>query len=200
MNKLRQVFVWFLRAWPVIILVLLICAHIALINRYLNSWSLINKTISLITQITGGLIILYSIDSNIGIIKKLNLFEICTNYLKEFPSFRKNVTFETHGSNHVTMSPNAKLSFNRSPKSLEEKIDYLQKQITEVKQEIADQTKSLNERINKESSELKKLIENTKIELGQVKKQIEDVSIGGIKIQFFGVLLIIYGSITGYIA
>ncbi len=198
MNRVRRLIIWFWRAWPVIVLAGLLGTHVFLIQHFSTCKSDINKTISLFTQIVGGLIILYSIDSNIGIIKKINLLGVFVRYLKEFPLFTKNVTLNIQGAVHSTFGCHAALTVARNPKTIEEKIEYLQEQITEVKNELISQTKTLDEKIDKETKGLKKQIQKAQSELGQVKRQIEDVSIGGIKIQFFGVLLMVYGSISGY--
>ena len=200
MNKIRRLIIWIWRSWPIIVPVLFIIIHIYIIKWFPANVSEINKTISLFAQIIGGLSILYSIDSNIGIIKKLNLFNLISNYLNEFPLFIKNVTLDIQGSGHAVMSSNADLTTGRNPQTIEEKINYLQEQITNLQRDLKDKTKSLNDKINKETDALKKKIHEILTDIGKVKKQIEDVSIGGIKVQFFGVILIIYGSITGYIA
>lgn len=200
MNTFHRLITWIWRSWPIVIPAIFIIIHIYILKIFPGNVSEINKTVSLVAQITGGLSILYSIDSNIGIIKKLNLFDIIRNYLKEFPLLIKNVTLDIQGSMHAVTTSNADVTVGRNPQTIEEKIDYLQEQITDLQKDLKDKAKSLDDKIKKETEALKKQIQEIKNEVGKVKQQIEEVSIGGIKIQFFGVMLILYGSITGYAA
>lgn len=86
----------------------------------------------------------------------------------------------------------------RNPKTIEEKIAYLQTQIDEIKEDIEDQEKKITNKINELATKTTKEFQNSRLELRKLEAKIEDVSIGGIQLQLFGVMLVIYGSITGY--
>ncbi len=200
MNMVRRLITWFWRAWPLILIVLLLGVHFSVLNCLSYNASEINKTISLAFQIIGGLLVLYSIDSNIGIIKKNNLLSMFLDYIKEFPLVSKSATLNIHSSIHTHSSLDAVLTVGRNPKSVEEKLEYLQEQIVELKNTVERELRKLTEKIEKETKETKNTINKTKEDMSHIKMQIEKVSIGGIKAQIFGVLLIIYGSIVSYIA
>jgi peptidoglycan hydrolase CwlO-like protein len=159
-----------------------------------------HKAIALITQLVGGLLILYSIDSNIGIIKDRNLTALLTAYLREFPLVKRHFVIEAESGAMGISSFDAKITVTRSPKTLEEKLEYLQEQITNVKTDIERNTKKINDKIDQNSKKVEAKISETKSDLRSLETKIEKVSIGGIKIQFLGVLLMGYGAITSYIA
>lgn len=191
---------WIWRSWPVFIIAVLLYIHLLLLEIYRINEQIINESISLVAQIIGGLLVLYSIDSNIGIIKKNSLIGVFVNYLKEFPLIKRNVRLNIDSAIHVHTSSNASLSVNRNPKTIDEKIDWLQEQINELKKSVATKENVIIEKMESLSKEMTEGINETKNEIGHVKKQIEDVSVGGVKVQIFGVLLIIYGSVSGFIA
>ena len=200
MKTLLRLLKWSWRSWPVIILVVLFIAHLALVEYFCFNVSVIHKTIALITQLVGGLLILYSIDSNIGIIKDKNLLALLTGYLREFPLIKRPVVIQVQGGAVGLSSLDAKITVTRSPETLEEKLEYLQEQITNVKTDLERETKKINEKIDQNSKKVESKISETKSELRKLETKIEKVSIGGIKIQFLGVLLMGYGSITSYFA
>jgi len=189
---------WILRGWPVLIMVLILSLHLYLINCFNINVKSLNKIVSLIAQIIGGVLVIYSIDSNIGIIKGKNLKEELITYLKEFPLFKKSVVI----SEQVTISSksfaNIKANVVRNPKTIDEKIDYLQEQIEKIKKELNQNVDELRKAINNLSKYFNEKFHKTNVTLNEIEKKVEEVSVGGIKIQVFGVFLLIYGAISGY--
>ncbi len=148
----------------------------------------------------GGLLILYSIDSNIGVIKQKSLLTVLAAYFKEFPLIKKSVTLEVQGFANATSFGKAKITVGRNPNSIEEKIEYLQDQINEIKHDLEQETKELNEKIDRQSKEMGTQIQETKSALRNLESKMDEVSTGGVKVQLFGVLLMVYGAIADYAA
>lgn len=94
----------------------------------------------------------------------------------------------------------AKVTVGRNPQSIDEKLEYLQEQINEVKRDLEQESKGLNEKIDRQSKEISEQIQDAKMALRSLESKMDEVSIGGIKVQFFGVLLMVYGAIAGYAA
>ncbi len=92
----------------------------------------------------------------------------------------------------------AKFTVGRNPQSVEEKIEFLQEQINELKRDLEQESKELNEKIDRKSKEMSKQIQEAKSGLRILESKIDEVSTGGIKVQLFGVLLMVYGAIAGY--
>lgn len=200
MSTIIRLIKWLWRAWPIVVLAPLIGAHLLLLSLFPQSAVLINKSIALITQLIGGLLILYSIDSNIGIIKQKSLFLLFANYFKEFPLVNRSTTIELQGASMAITGGKAKLSVGRNPQNIEEKIRYLQEQINEMKQEFEQETKDIHERIDRQTKEMNVKIQETNSALKNLESKMDEVSTGGIKPQLFGVLLMIYGAVSGYAA
>jgi hypothetical protein len=86
-----------------------------------------------VAQLVGGLLILYSIDSNIGVIKQKSLLSILTSYFKEFPLIKRSVVIDAQCAVIAVSGGKAKITVGRNPQSVDEKIEYLQEQINELK-------------------------------------------------------------------
>lgn len=200
METLLRLIKWLWRAWPILVIGLLFCAHLLLLN-YFSQWTgFINKTASLVSQLVGGLLILYSIDSNIDVLKQKSLFSILTNYFKEFPLIKRSAVIELQGAAMGMSGGEAKMSVGCNPQSIDEKIEYLQEQINEVKRDLEQESKGLNERIDRQSKEMIEQIQDAKAALRSLESKMDEVSTGGLKVQLFGVLLMVYGAIAGYAA
>jgi hypothetical protein len=200
MDTLRRLIRWAWRAWPVLILAALLCAHFMLLYCFSQHSEFINKTISLTSQLVGGLLILYSIDSNIGVIKQKSLLSLLANYFSEFPLIKRSIVIELQGAAMAVSGGKAKITVGRNPRSIEEKIEYLQEQITEIKRDIEQESKELNEKIDRQSKEMCVQIQEAKSGLRVLESKMDEVSTGGINGQLFGVLLMVYGAIAGYFA
>lgn len=200
MIYVRRLFLWVWRSWPVIVVGVLVTIHVAVVNYYLCNIASINKSISLLLQICGGLLILYSIDSNIWVIKKNNLFGLFVKYIKEFPLKIKPSTSNVHVPANAQNSVSIDKKVILNHKNIDEKLKCLQNEVNELKNVIERQRKYLSDKIDKIHRDLNNSVAETNVGLLEIKSQVAEVSIGGIKVQLFGVLLMVYGSIVGYIS
>lgn len=94
----------------------------------------------------------------------------------------------------------AKITASRNPQNIDEKIEYLQEQINKLKRDLEQKSKELNQKIEHQSKEMNAQIQDAKSVLQNLEFKMDEVSTGGIKIQLFGVLLMVYGAIAGYVA
>lgn len=180
---------------------LLVVAHLLLLGQFPQGTVLINKSITLVTQLIGGLLILYSIDSNIGIIKQKSLLTLLANYFREFPLIKRSIILEGQVASMAITGVKGKIPFGRNnPQSVDEKIQYLQDQIDEVRRDFEQETKDINEKIDHQAKETKAKIQESRSVLRNLESKMDEVSTGGIKLQLFGVLLMVYGAVSGYAA
>ncbi len=200
LNMVARLIKWVWRAWPVLILVALIFVHLLLIYYFCLNSEATNKTISLLAQITGGILVLYSIDSNIEIFKGRTLIDELISYFKSFPLIKRSGVIQGRMEVSSTSSMTAKVTVNRNKNTVDERIDYLQEQIDDLNRECDHNVKELHKKVDGISEEIGEKISQTNATVKDVEAKVEKASIGGIKIQLLGVFLIIYGSISGYIA
>lgn len=81
-------------------------------------------------QLVGGLLVLYSIDSNIKILRNQNLFHLIKKWAKEFP-FIKRKPIELKGGNcyQQNNASTGSIRTYKKPEALEEKVGCLTKEI-----------------------------------------------------------------------
>lgn len=191
---------WFLRTWPVLVPGLLCAAHIAVSAICSIDISDTNKIISLVLQIVGGLLILYSIDSNIGVVNNNSLFTLFTSWLKSFPLIKRSYTLHADSVSIKTTVHAAKIRLGGPGRTTEERIEYLQKQIKWLKDDLNEEVKRLKGLVAGVEQRTNNEIANIRTAIGSVDQKITAISVGGIGWQVFGVLLMIHGAVASYYA
>jgi hypothetical protein len=204
---LLKVLKWFWRGWPIIILILLLIVHQAISNFSL--YELMNfeniqqfdKFLSFILNVIGGLLVLYSVDSNLGLFRKGGMFKIFVNWLKSFPLLKpKPVVIEVNSVNSASGVGKCRIENQITPKTIDELFEFTQKQINYLKEDIENQNQQTNNRFQILTLEFSSKNQELDKSISEINNQLTTVVIGGFKTQLFGVLLVIYGSCLSYIA
>ena len=195
---LKLYFKWFLQAWPILIFI-----PICFIHSYLrDSFSslVVDKSFALLAQIVGGGLILYSIDSNLKVLNKNKLLSRLSDYFKSFP-IKQSATATVTGVESKSYIGDVKIKVTKNPVTMKQKIAYLQEQINILKDDVKEDILNVHSRITNQHAELSTEITNIKLETSSFNSKFEDIfsSQNGVKIQFFGVLLLVYGAIVGFI-
>ena len=144
----------FIKAWPVFSLIPIILIHFLLLNtecinnEYLcYNHSEINELVSLLMQLTGGLLILISIDSNIGLFKNNTLLGLNSGWYKQ-RSWKK-PEFKSVSATGSIMLPPIQVSGRGHivPTTLEEKVELLETKINWLNDDINKNKKELGEKL-----------------------------------------------------
>lgn len=184
--------------WPILIPVILATFNYLGFLYIPVDWEGINKVIPPVFQIIGGILILYSIDSNLGIAKNTSLYRVFVNYMKSFPLIKNHYTLEAGSGTYNIIGHPAKIRVSGLTNTVEEKIIYLQKQIDWLKEDLVCGVNNINSKISAAEDRATESITELSTKLGSVENKITDLSIGGLKTQIFGVLLMIHGSAVSY--
>jgi len=200
MNKMLLLARWFLRSWPVLIPIFLVVLHYTAISYCPTSSAQINKAFAFGLQLAGGLLILYSIDSNIGIIHNSNIIKVIKKWLAEIPLFKKPPTQTITVGSISSKETFGNARVYNTPKTIEEKIFHLQAQIDWVKEDLEKQNISLQQSISKLQKVSFKEIGNMKSQLSSLEGDFKEMSVGSVNPQIMGVLFVVHGSISSYIA
>ncbi|WP_299010498.1 hypothetical protein [uncultured Shewanella sp.] len=198
---LYSIIKWIFRAWPLLASLLIIYIHHLTLTLPclipLTCWSneVINKYLSFSLNILGGILVLYSINSNLGVFKKGNLVVLFCNWLKSFPLIkRKQVSVTKDLSMSYSNELSARIDSTKPPETIDELYKYTQEQLfllrKDLKNERKNQEAALN-KITKECSNKHRAINKNVLE---VNDKLKTVAIGGIKLQIFGFFLVSYGS------
>jgi hypothetical protein len=198
MKSIRSLLVWVWRTWPAIILCIVGALHYALIHCLSLPPDKVTKLFSLFTQLGGGAVVLYSVDTNIGVFRKSSLRGILKQYLKECPIPSRNVTVGMSAVSAVSASGIAALTTGRNPQTIDDKLAYLQEQIDGVKAELMRKVGEISTQMQKITAVLRSEIYGISTSLNVLESKVVDTVVGGIKQQIFGLLLVVYGAIADY--
>lgn len=200
MRSLSALLSWLLRAWPVLSLVPIALAH-ATAHRFFPADTLwVNRITGTALQVAGGLIVLYSVNMNLGLFRDQHFGHIVIEWFRSCPLLRRSVTISLSASGSVAVSGIARVSVCRVTNTLEEKIAELERQLDEFRQHVKEDIQAVNTRIDQVHTELSTAVTTNTTTLNQVSSRLELATIGGIKQQAFGVFLAVYGAITSVFA
>ncbi len=174
--------------------------HSVAIHEFEGSTQLVNKLIGMSLQLTGGLIILYSVNNNLGVFRNQSLCAVFINYLFAFPIKRKPVAVNLSGAASVSIAGSATGSVISTPSSVEERVARLEIELEVVRRELRTAATEAARQLELAKEELGQRLGNTHEQLAQLEKKVDKSAVGGIMLQLFGVLLALYGAVTGVFA
>lgn len=159
----------------------------------------INKLISLVMQLMGGFIVLYSIDSNIFVLKKLKIFDLFKQWLRQCPLVKpKPIELKGSACVSISMSGAGSIRTCNNPETIEEKVEHLFKEIEWIKADHKAELSKIHNQISFVESSLDRKFHRNSEDLVNLNRKIDNSSLGGLKLQLFGVLLLFYGAICGF--
>lgn len=200
-HKFRRLAAWSWRAWPALVTLAILFLHLLLVPFFQLDCRATNRLVSLITQLAGGLLILYSIDSNIGVFKHKTLIHVFIEYLKQCPLVTRSVSVGAANVIAVAgMSAVGKASARRSPTTIEEEMQYLREEVAELRRDLTQQGKDINEKIDRGLQDIRARVQDTENLVRRTASTFEEVTIGGFQMQLFGILLMVYGAFAGYLS
>lgn len=204
MHLLRQYVVWLARAWPVLVIALLVGVYLLALCIFPAQGVFINKITSLGMQVVGGLIVLQAVNDNLGLFLSKSLGTIVFAWFRDCPLFklfkRKNgLALIAAGTNSSTGSASLS-SVERTANTLEERVSLIESHIRKLREEITVTNYELHQKIDVAKSELIQSISSNQSALGQLADKIESATVGGFKQQAFGVLLAISGTVISFFA
>ena len=161
---------------------------------------MVNKVTGTFLQVVGGLIVLYSVNANLGLFREQHFGSIILGWFRSFPLFRKPVTISVSGSSSLAMGGRARISVCRTTNTVEEKIAELERRLDEFRQHVNEDIQAINARISQVHTELTTAVATNTATLNQLSSRLEMATVGGFKQQAFGVLLAIYGAVTSVFA
>lgn len=199
MMTLLRIWNWIWKSWPLLCILVLGYSHYSLIVSLRFDEKGVNDAIALTSQLSGGLLVLYSIDSTIGILNGTSLLKDFKTYVSEFPLIRRNVVAQISGAATISVTGKAAAIGKGMPKSFEEQIVYLQEQINALRHDTSISIEELQTSLEEKEGKLNERIDSTEESVKTIEKKVTDVSLGGVKVQLLGVMLLIYGAVTAYV-
>jgi hypothetical protein len=195
MQKTKSLLKWLGLAWPLLIPLVLGLFH-WLVFSTAGKDPVVNKIFAGGVQLIGGLIVLYSINENLGVFRNHGIATVIKNYFRKFPLCKARATIveASVGSFSMSGSGSARITTGHAPATVEERLAALEKEIVEVRTQFSESEKQLHKRVNQVQSEVQKNSEKHRQGIKTLADRLERTVVGGIKLQALGVLLVVYGA------
>ncbi|CAG1002707.1 hypothetical protein BURK2_03160 [Burkholderiales bacterium] len=200
MRSLSLLIGWLSRAWPVLSFLPIALCHQAAHTLFPTDPVFVNKVTGTTLQLIGGLIVLHSVNANLGLFRNQHLGEIVLGWFRSFPLFRKAVTISASGIGSIGISGSARISFRRAANTLEERVIEIERQLEEFRTHVTEDLLAANNRITQVHTELSTAVASNAAAVNQLSSRLEHATVGGFKQQAFGVLLATYGAVTSVFA
>jgi len=200
MIHLRSLLPWLLRAWPVLALVPVAATHVVALRVWPSDSVAVNKLLGMGLQVIGGVLVLCSINGNLGLFRSQSLTSIIIDWLKEFPCLRKPIFLSASLSGSSSLSSTMQATVTQAVNTLEERVAEVERKLTEIQQQLAQEVRAVNVRIERATSELGNQFAETSERVSGLSKRLAHVAVGGVKSQALGVLLAVYGAVTSVFA
>lgn len=195
---MRRFYNWCRRAWPLWASLMVIAAHLGVVSMFPQQSNEINGGFSIAMQVLGGLLVLYSIDSTLGLMREESIFRVIMKWLQDCPLWSKPKGVEVS----VSSAASAMASFNPRVKtaiaSLPDRVTELERQVEEVYREMDRKTQALKELISEAKGQLSTRIGGAESAIRGVEQKLNTTMLSGIKQQVFGVVIAVYGAGLGY--
>jgi len=184
----------------VIVMTVLAYAHWLAFGRFPSETVMVHKLTGTVMQVVGGLTVLHSVDSNLGLFRKKNLAATVIAWLRECPIVLRTVTASGSATLSVSASASASAAVLREVTTVEERLAELERRMDEFRSEVAGQHRAIRSSIEEVKSELSTSILANQSQLHSMYQKVEKATVGGFKQQAFGVMLVIYGAVTSVFA
>jgi len=195
MKRIRQIVVWLLKPWPLHLFPAFVVLHHSAVVAFPANPEKINQFFSAAFQISGGLLILWVLNLNMGIISKSSILKSIKSYFRSFPLFQKGAFV----SPSLKISAQANLSgeVNVIPKlnNIEDKVEFLFKETQRLEKKIDSLKTDTSTEIRNVEHRLKTELSNVRSEITVTNTKLEEAVVGGAKLEFLGVLNISWGVI-----
>lgn len=196
----HQIIPWLLRAWPLLSLVPVIAVHVIAIRTFPADVLMVNKLVGMALQVLGSLLVLYSVNDNLGIFRSKSLKATVIDWFRSFPVARKPITLSASGcvsANRLESLPSAVI---KRASTLEERIKEVERILSELRIQVTEEVKTLSRQIEDAKSELRRQNDETSSRVSDLSKRLEHTVVGSFKFQSLGVLLAFYGAVTSVFA
>ena len=196
-RKILQVGPWLWQAWPVCITLGLILANICAYRYFHYNWDSVHRVGGAFMQMAGGAFVLFSLNKNMGLFKQGTLGKRISRWWSLRP-FRKtkNATLRVEGASLVSGAGSiTSLGQVQKARTIEERVDELENRLNAFRQEAKTRDEELHKKI--ESIRQAMMSDRSEIlkKVTELESLIATTVVGEANSQFFGILLVFYGTL-----
>lgn len=169
--------------------------HLLALAVFPGGHALVTKVTGTLMQVIGGLIVLHSVDGNLGLFRKQTLISLIKVWLSDFPMIRRSSFVSQKVTAYAKASARVSVSIKRTWHTPEERLVNIERQIEELDSNLRSHETATEQLIAQVQSEFSSSMNLTRRDLHLLSEQLQKATVGGFKQQAFGVLLAIYGAV-----
>jgi hypothetical protein len=192
-ERIRSFLKWLWAAWPLWLFIIAISLYKIVGSLFFTTSLKYNFVTGTVFQILGTLSIIVSINQNIELFNQKNIIHKVTQYIKSCPLIRHTYNLEVQDAIHLMDSSNATLTVRPRLRTTKEKLEDLQRQITETNKRISLNEKQLSDQIIDIQKKVNLINNKTEQKVQEVNQRLIITILGGIKLQILGILLVVFG-------
>lgn len=195
MKKIAQLVRWGFQAWPVWEILVFIAISMGAIFFFEIDKATVHK-MGIFLQSAGVVVVLYSLNKNMGVFKQASLYQRAFRWIKAFPLIKRDLKINVAGGIQVQSSVgNVTLQQWNKDWTPEQKIEELKSRIATCFEDASRSDQEIREKIESVKMELSSEVQKSNKSIAEVRSKLESATIGSVNPQFFGVLLAIYGTV-----
>lgn len=198
MGRLRQIGTWLWRAWPFIVLGLIVAANCTLAGAIPARAPFIDKWTSALAQGVGSLVVIYSLSKNLGMFGRRGLWAVFVGWCREFPHGTPR-SYVLHGEPaHFKLGGNGAMMFVAGKsQTVEERVDALERQLAAMTEDLTKKMQDLLQDVKSHKFQTLNAIAENRAAVVALADKVKETAVGGLLQQIFGVLLASYGILLG---
>ena len=191
---------WLMRSWPILALVPVAIFHFISHQVYPADPVFANKLVSASLQFAGGILVLWSVNDNLGLFRSQSLKSAFIGWLKDFPRAREPIFAYSSTCEGADVTSASVSTVIEIPNTMEGRVAEIDRKLAEVQTLLAQEVQAIRGKIEEVKSESNKQIAATSTEVTTLAKRLEHAAVGNFKLLSLSVALVFWGSVTSVFA
>lgn len=192
MKRIALLREWIQKAFPIAIIILVVIIHI-LICVFVKNSVFVMELFGKALVILGGIVVLISINEDYKKYRNRSMLSAFMEYLKSCPIFKQNHVLNAESGIYAMLTGKVHGFVTHSWSTPDEGFKELERRINELREFTIGVSKATNDDISHLRSELNISYGENKQLIEQVRNLLENKIFDDAKLQFLGVLLVLYG-------
>ena len=196
----RLLIPWLMRAWPILALAPVAVFHFIAHQVYPADPVFANKLVSASLQFAGGILVLWSVNDNLGLFRSQSLKSAFIGWFKDYPRVREPILAYSSTCDGADATSASVSTVAQIPNTLEERVAEIESKLAEVRTQLTQELQAINVKIEEAKSESSKQISETSTGIANLAERLEHTAVGSFKLLSLGVALAFWGSVTSVFA
>ena len=200
MIQWRLLIPWLMRAWPILALAPVAVFHFIAHQVYPADPVFANKLVSASLQFAGGILVLWSVNDNLGLFRSQSLKSAFIGWFKDYPRVREPILAYSSTCDGANVTSASVSTVAQIPNTLEERVAEIDRKLAEIQTQVAPEIQAINVKIEETKSESSTQIAKTSTGIADLAERLEHTAVGNFKLLSLGVALAFWGSVTSVFA